>query len=67
MPAIIAMAPLIFQLFDFITNQLALLHAKGEITDAQLSEIKQRAKVSDDRFDAAMAAAKARIAAGGGG
>lgn len=48
-----------------LVNAAAIANAKGEITDEQLAEIKARADLSDDRWDAEVAAARARLADGG--
>lgn len=45
----------------WVTTQAALARAKGDITDAQLDQIKAEAGVSDAAWDEAVAAARARV------
>ena len=53
------------QIIGWVTDQAALLKAKDGISDEDFNRIKAEAGVEDTDWDARVAAAKARLEAGG--
>lgn len=62
--AILSMIAAAKEAIAFGIHQAQLLQQKGEITPEQMADVKARAEVSNSRWDAIVAEAKARIAAG---
>lgn len=55
------------ELLEWIMQQVALARAAGDISQEQFDLIKAQGQAADSDWDAAVAAAKARLAAAGGG
>ena len=67
MGEIFAVLAIAKQLIQWIVQQAVLLNIEGKISDEQLAQIKADAVVSETEWDEAVAAARARHEAGGGG
>lgn len=50
---------------EFLAQQLAISKAEGKITPEQAATIEAAGKAADDRFDANLADAQAKLVAGG--